>query len=215
MHQRMGSYGRSFEWRATPVEQARYARARVVGPVPIGAPVTLGPPLQADFTDALSARLTTGEQEFLVGSGVVVYEWIDYHRLDPQIATLSDRDTVPDGVLCQVISDTSTKLIFKNYGPVFAGRSRFNRIMVAGVGGATNLAVGDYLTPGSGNDTFGYWTPTVDVAHAWLTVTRVDLARGEVEAVGTSPVAEEPAPRAGLYPAVDLYPAVTLYPEAG
>lgn len=212
----MGSYGRSFEWRATPVEQARYARARVVGgSVPIGAPVTMGPPLQAEYTDALSVRLTKGEQPFIVGSGVVVYEWIDYHRLDPQTSTPSDRDTVPDGGLCQVIADTSTKLIFKNYGNRFAGRTPFNRVMVAGLGGTTNLAVGAYLTPGSGTDALGYWTPTADAAHAWLTVTRVDLARGEVEAVGNSTVAEEPAPRPGLYPAVDLYPASTLYPEAG
>lgn len=212
----MGSYGRSFEWRATPVEQARYARARVVGdPVPIGAPVTMGPPLQADYTDALSARLTTGEQSFLVGSGVAVFEWIDFHRLDPALATHSDRDIIPVGVLCQVVADPSTKLVFKNYGPRFAGTTRFRRTMVAGLGATTTLDVGGYLTPGVGTDNLGYWTPTADAAHAWLTITRVDLARGEIEAVANTAVAEEPGPRPGLYPAVGLYPAPTLYPEAG
>jgi hypothetical protein len=54
--------------------------------------------------------------------------------------------------------------------------------MVAGLGATPTLQVGDYLTPGTGNDSAGYWAETASAANAWLVVTLVDSARQEVEA---------------------------------
>ena len=56
--------------------------------------------------------------------------------------------------------------------------------MVAGVSIATpTVAVGNFLTPGTGNDTDGYWAETSDAAEAWLVVTAIDAATDTVECV--------------------------------
>jgi len=55
--------------------------------------------------------------------------------------------------------------------------------MVAGVSQATpSVAVGDYLTPGDGNDAAGYWKETSTAANGWWVVTSVDSTNGVVEA---------------------------------
>jgi hypothetical protein len=54
--------------------------------------------------------------------------------------------------------------------------------MVAGLGATPTVAVGDYLTPGTGNGTAGYWAETATEANAWLIVTAVNASTGEVEA---------------------------------
>ena len=51
-----------------------------------------------------------------------------------------------------------------------------------GAGATPNLNVGDYLTPGAGTDTDGYWAVTATAENAWMVVVGVDDARGEVEA---------------------------------
>ena len=54
---------------------------------------------------------------------------------------------------------------------------------MAGIGIATpTIAVGDFLTPGVGNDSAGYWAEVGAGATAWLVVTGIDNARAEVEA---------------------------------
>ena len=56
--------------------------------------------------------------------------------------------------------------------------------MVAGVSLATpTVAVGNMLTPGTGDDTDGYWKETSDAAEAWLIVTSVDASTDTVEVV--------------------------------
>ena len=54
--------------------------------------------------------------------------------------------------------------------------------MVAGLGATPTVVVGDYLRPGVGDDTSGYWTETATEADGWLVVTSVDATRQEVEA---------------------------------
>jgi hypothetical protein len=54
--------------------------------------------------------------------------------------------------------------------------------MVAGLGATPTVAIGDYLTPGAGDDVSGYWAETATAANGWLVVTKVDADRGELEA---------------------------------
>ena len=46
----------------------------------------------------------------------------------------------------------------------------------------TSLVLGDYLTPGAGDDTNGYWKRTTTAANGWLRVTGIDSTNGLVEA---------------------------------
>ena len=54
--------------------------------------------------------------------------------------------------------------------------------MVAGAGATPTVAVGDRLTPGTGNDSAGYWVETANAAEGWLVVTGFDVNSGLVEA---------------------------------
>lgn len=186
----MSSYGRNFEFRVTPTEQQR--RGRVVlsnsgTDVPIGAPLRIADDATPDtgFTDALPAALATTAQDFKRGfCGIGIYEHIDYNQLDPVYTTYSDRDTMPDGRLVQLISGPSVKVVLRNTEDrTFANtRSYSGRVMVAGMGATPTVGVGDWLTPSTGNDTAGYWEATATESEAWMVVTKVDVARQEVEA---------------------------------
>jgi hypothetical protein len=46
----------------------------------------------------------------------------------------------------------------------------------------TALDLGTFLEPGPGADATGYWQATATAADAWLVVSNVNVARGEVEA---------------------------------
>jgi hypothetical protein len=139
----------------------------------------------AEFTGALPATLATGAQAFKRGfTGIGIYEHIDYNQLDPAYYTYSDRDQMPQGKLVQLIIGPNVKVVFRNTADrtFMATRDYDGRIMVAGMGATPTVAVGDYLTPGTGNDSAGYWAETGSAANAWLVVTNVDAARQEVEA---------------------------------
>lgn len=185
----MGTYGRNFDFRVTPSEAQR--RGRIVldqrSDAPIGVPLVVadGATPSVSFTDALPASLATGAQAPKKGfAGIGVYEHIDYNQLDPMWTTYSDRDLIPHDRLCQLVSGPNVKVVFKNtVDRTFLGtRDYVGRIMVAGMGATPTVEIGEYLTPGVGDDDNGYWAVTASAANAWLVVTNVDADRQEVEA---------------------------------
>jgi hypothetical protein len=157
--------------------------------IPIGAPVEVadGADPSTDFTGALPTTLATGATAIPKKGlgGVANYEWVDLNQLDPEYFTYSDRGEVPDGKLHQVISGDGVRIMLRNTldRDFLNSRTYAGRIMVAGLGGATpTLAVGDLLTPGTGDDDNGYWAETADAANAWLVIVNVDHDRSELEA---------------------------------
>lgn len=184
----MGTYGRNFDFRVVPEPQARRGRYQLVNgaDIPIGTPVKVAngatPDIQFNALPAsLCAGATTPKQGF---NGIALYEWLDLNQLDPQYSTYSDRSTIPDTRLIQMISEPGIKVVFRNTAAstFLHTRAYAGRLMVAGMGATPTVAVGDYLTPGTGDDTSGYWAETSDVTKAWLVVTHTSSARGEVEA---------------------------------
>lgn len=185
----MGSYGRNFDFRIVPEEEARRGRIYLD---PTGADVPMGAPLlvadastpSMEFTGALPAKLATGAQVYKRGfTGIGVYEYIDYNQLDPLYVTYSDRDLMPAGRLVQLVTGPNVKVVFRNTvdRQFVTKRNYKGRMMVAGMGATPTVKVGDTLSPGTGTDAAGYWAASGAV-NAWLLVTRVDAARQEVEA---------------------------------
>lgn len=186
----MGTYGRNLEFRVPPLHGQRGGRyvlpADAPADIPMGVPVVHNGD-DADAMDLLPMELATGAQAPVKGmSGLALYEHAPaaYAGFDPVLTTHSDLDTIPRGKALQVISGDMVKVVFRNtVDRVFMGaRSYSGRIMVAGLGATPTLNVGDFLTPGTGNDDAGYWAETADETLAWLVVERVDAARREVEA---------------------------------
>jgi hypothetical protein len=120
--------------------------------------------------------------------GIAVYEYAPaaYAGDDPLLTTYSDKDTVPDDASVQVVSGDEVKVVLRNTEDrtFLNTRAYTGRTMVAGLGATVTLAVGNYLEPygTSPTDSTGYWKETATAADAWLVVTKVDSARGEVEA---------------------------------
>lgn len=184
----MASYGRNFEFRVPPVHGERGGRYVLGGSdaLPIGAPVKVadGATPSAAYTDALPVALATGAQAPKKGlCGILVYE-VDpgagLGGLDPVNSTYSDYDTAPVGKLVQVVSGSQAKVVLRNTADrtFLNSKSYAGRLMVP----VSGLVVGDYLTPGTGSDSAGYWAENATASNAWLIVTSVNTARGEVEA---------------------------------
>ncbi len=121
--------------------------------------------------------------------GILVYENIDSAGTDLTINTTSDVDTVAPGRPVQVVTGDGgrVKIALTNTvaGDGYYDRSGYpkGRTMVAGASGpSATVAVGDYLLPGAGSDSAGYWKETATAADAWLRVTAVDASIGLVEA---------------------------------
>lgn len=186
----MGSYGRNFEFRVPPdgaQRGARYALPTTApADIPIGAPVRVADGAAPDEMGRLPVALATGAQAPKKGlSGIALYEWAPaaFAGDDPYLTTYSDKGTVPRGHALQVISGDMVKPVFKNTTDkvYLHTRTYTGRTMIAGMGATPTLAVGDMLTPGTGNDTAGYWAETANAAEAWLIVEFIDAARHEVE----------------------------------
>lgn len=185
----MGSYGRNFEFRVTP--QGGQRGARYVLPLdaaadfPIGAPVVVADGAEPDDMGRLPVDLATGAQVPKKGlSGILVFEHAPnaYSGDDPVLTTYSDKGTVPRGRSVQVVAGDRIKVVFRNTEDrtFMTVRDYEGRVMVAGLGATPTVAVGDYLTPGTGDDTDGYWAEGT-AANGWLVVEHIDTARGEVE----------------------------------
>jgi hypothetical protein len=184
----MGSYGRNVDFRVVPIEMQR--RGRILldegNDVAIGAPFIIADDAPTDplWTDALPATLATGAQAPKRGMcGIGIYEWLDFNQLDPEYFTYSDRDLIPNGRQFQLISGPGIKVVFRNTEErMYMGtRSYPGRVMVAGMGATPTLGVGDFLSPGTGDDASGYWASSSST-NGWLRVTNVDALRHEVEA---------------------------------
>jgi hypothetical protein len=185
----MTSYGRNFHFRVPPRGGDREARFVLGGAtdLPIGVPVLANGTVSTDFPGAETVALATGAQAPTLGrSGIAVYEHAPaaFAGHDPFLDTYSDIDTIPVGKLLQVVHGTYVKVALTNTDArtFLNTRDYAARTMVAGVGIATpTVEVGDWLTPGTGNDTAGYWAETSNASEAWLVVTAFDNARQEVE----------------------------------
>lgn len=184
------SYGRNFDFRISPDAKSRHGRHVVPS---TGNPIPLGAPVEVDLSQApdsvarqpLKLAVNGGTGVPNTGNhGILVYEHVIPYGVDPVLTTWSDFDTAPLGSVVQLVVDPDVKVVLRNtLARHFLGRAYPGRIMVAGVSVATpSIAVGDYLKPGAGNDTDGYWTEATDTTTAWLVVTSVDFTRAEVEA---------------------------------
>lgn len=186
----MTNYGRNFEFRAQPDGPSRSGRFYLTGStnIPIGAPVKYDSGSDENDLGLLPVTLATGDQvrPFPGMGGILVYEHAPsaFAGYDPNVTLYSDLDTAPYGKAVIVVSDPDVKVVLRNTSAstFLNTRAYTGRKMVAGLGATVSLAVGNYLTPGTGNDTDGYWAETATAANAWLVITKVDNDRGEVEA---------------------------------
>lgn len=186
----MSSYGRNFEFRVPPHSSNRSGRHYLVDTtaLPIGAPVIVDTSEAENglgllpVTKATSAQAAPKPGE----GGIAVYEYgpAAFAGEDPFLTTYSDMDTVPGSAAVQVVNGPDVKVVLRNTAAetFLQTRAYAARTMVAGLGATLTLAVGDYLTPGTGNDTDGYWEETATASEAWLVITKVDNNRSEVEA---------------------------------
>lgn len=184
------TYGEQFEFRVPPrsgERAGRYYLSEGTG-VPIGAPVvvdTSGEDNVLGLTPVVVADADASRPKNGLG-GIAVYEYgpAGYAGDDPNLTTYSDKYNIPAGAAVQVVNGDTVKVVLRNTDDVtfLNTRDYEGRVFVAGLGATPTLEVGDYLTPGAGDDTDGYWKETSTEGDAWLIVTKVDADRGEVEA---------------------------------
>jgi hypothetical protein len=206
------SYGRNFEFPIPPKPSARRGRfispenylsgvapggGSLVGGSPTGQVglLPIGVPVIADLAAGQDAQgnqyvklapqgtLTTAQGGF----GILVYEygpaWAA--QTDPYLTTYSDMGIVPLNTYCIVVKgDPATKILLRNTNAntFLFTRNYTGRTMVNGLGATPTVAVGDYLLPGVGDDTNGYWETTSTEAGAWAYIESVDDERLEVTA---------------------------------
>lgn len=186
------SYGINLDFRVPPTGGDRSGRFFLDEDVAvvIGAPVVVDVAEAENDLGLLPVNLATGSQVRPKPGmgGILVFEHKNaesFAGTDPYLTTFSDLDKVPANKACQVVNGLSVKVALSNTVDqnFLHSRTYPGRIMVAGLGGATpTVVVGNYLTPGTGNDGAGYWAVTGTEANAWLVVTKVDNSRGELEA---------------------------------
>lgn len=184
----MSTYGRNFEFRVPPVHGERGGRytAPANADLPIGVPVKVANGATPDSMGSLPVALATGAQAPKRGTcGILVYEHAPaaFAGDDELLTTYSDKDTAPRGKQVQVVAGDRIKIVLRNTedSTFLQTRDYVGRVMVAGMGATPTLAVGDFLTPGTGDDDNGYWAETATAAEGWLVVEKVDATRGEVE----------------------------------
>lgn len=186
------SYGRNFEVIVPPHGRDRRGRFFLdsTTAVPIGAPGIYSLGGDEGAVNALGMNpviLATGADLAPTEmSGIMVYEHAPnaYAGFDPVLTDYSDIDTIPAKGAVQLIRGEYVKVRFTNTAAstFLNTRSYAARTMVAPAN-LSSIAVGDALNPAATpNDTNGYWKEATSAANAWLVVTKVDTARGEVEA---------------------------------
>lgn len=190
----MGSYGRNFDFRVMPQGGERGARYMLstASDRPIGAPVSYSSGVDTSaYGDGVLGVVLASAGAAPAGnglSGILVYEHAPaaFAGNDPFLTTYSDIDTAPAGKLCQVVHGTTVKVVLKNSEArtFLHTRDYAAFTMVAGLGGATpTVEVAELLSPGTGNDTDGYWAVEGTAADGWLRVTAVDNDTATLEAV--------------------------------
>jgi hypothetical protein len=185
----MANYGKNFEFRVQPHGGQRSGRFYLdeATAVPIGAPVTVDTSGDENDLGLLPVNLETGATNRPAPGmgGILVYEYgpAAFAGDDPWLTTYSDKGEAPAGAAVMVVNGDAVKVVLRNTeaSTFLNTRDYPGRVMVAGLGATPTVEVGDFLTPGVGNDTDGYWAETSDADEAWLVVTKVDLDRHEVE----------------------------------
>lgn len=189
----MANYGRNFEVVATPPARGRGNNSvpTTGDALPMGIPVEVDTAASVNTLGLQPVKVAAADTARSVGSGqgVLLFEYAPnaFAGDDPEITLYSDKDTVPVGAAVQVIhgAGSGIRILLRNTSETtfLNTRTYSARKMVAGLGGATpTIAVGDYLTPGTGNDTAGWWKETGTAANAWLRVVSVDNTREELVA---------------------------------
>lgn len=181
----MGVYGRRFHFLVPPLPHDRYGRCVTSGAIVIGTPVELGSTEDANGQRPLTLR-TTAVAPQKGKHGILVYEnpFDTAPGFDPIQYAFGDFDTAPDAAPAQMVSGGYIRFRLKNVAAetVQGQKTYAAKKMVAGIGVATpTLAIDDFIGPGPGDDTNGYWQES-DSAHAWAIVTHVDNSTGEVDA---------------------------------
>lgn len=181
----------NFEFRVPPRGGERSGRFYVPSTgtaIPIGAPIGLVADGDPNVLGLAAVNLVTGATAPISGKhGILVYEYKNseaYAGVDPFLTTNSDLLDAPLGAAVQMVSGPDVKVCFRNTedSTFLNTRSYEGRTFVAGIGATPTVVVGDYLTPGTGDSTSGFWAENATASNAWFVVTRVDLARHEVEA---------------------------------
>lgn len=186
----MSSYGRNIAFRKPPESENRDGRYCVATALALGVPVKIDNSAGFNTIGLQTLALATGAQAPVAsGCGLIIYEYAPaaFAGNDPNLILYSDKDTAPAGGAVQLIHGVGVKVVFTNtdnaaYPDFTATFHSGPRVMVAGFGATPTVAVGDYLTPGVGDDTSGYWAETGSATNAWLRVTHIDTTRHEVEA---------------------------------
>jgi len=190
----MGTYGRNFDFRQSPIPQHRLGRfVNGATAVPQGAPVVASGAEDDNGRRAFALAADGASRPAPGQGGVAVYEVPDNTGLglvaNPLITRASDHIDVPADVSAQVCHGTEVRLAFWNteeddFDGMRTGANVYAaRVMVAGASGATpTVAVDDFLVPGVGNDTDGYWKVGGTADTAWAIVTQVDTEIGTVTA---------------------------------
>lgn len=187
----MSNYGRNFEFRIAPHSKNRLGRNYNAegAAIPIGAPVVLDT-AGDDNTLALSpfALAAEADDRPVHGSGgLAIYEHIrpdGFNGSDPVLTNYSDLNLIAAGAAIQVVNGDNVKVLLRNTvdHTFLNSRSYTGFTMVAGLSATPTISVGDYLTPGVGNSTDGFWKGTSTASEGWLYVVKVDAERLEVEA---------------------------------
>lgn len=186
----MTTYGRNFEFRVPPKSVHRSGRYYLAesADIAIGAPVKVDPDEDFNGLDLAPVVLATGAQNKPKPGqgGILVFEHAPaaFAGDDPFLTTYSDKNKAPAGKAVQVVNGDYVKVVLRNTeDSTFLHTRDYDGVtFVDGLGATVELEVGSYLTPGTGNDSAGYWAETADEDEAWLVVTKVDNDRGEVEA---------------------------------
>ncbi len=193
----MGSYGRNFEFRIVPESENRPGRFSVPATgsqLPIGIPIVTNGPAGVDSGGRqYVAKAGAGALARKGQTGILLYEYAPdaYAGFDPLLTTYSDMGTVPLGAGVQMISGPNVKVVLRNTvaetfltARTYAARKMVEELTADKGTTPSTVVVGDYLIPGTGDDTTGYWKVGGGGAtpNGWLLVTKVDDARGELEA---------------------------------
>ena len=185
----MGTYGRNFDFRQSPIPQHRLGRFRTgATAIPNGAPVIADGALDANGRRAFILAASGTNRPNPGQGGICVYEQPDaqYRGYDSDITRPSDMIDAPALTPAQMCHGTEVRLALYNTAeddfrgmrvPPYAAR-----VMVAGASGATpTVEVDEFIGAGVGNDTDGYWAVVAE-ADAWAIVTEVDPDLGLVVA---------------------------------
>lgn len=171
----------NFEYRVSPRGPERgsrfYLDTAASASLPKGAPV-----VATASNDGLGRReveLETGATNKPIPGrgGILDFELYRMDGFDPYSTTYSDPEVnvLAAGKPAQVVTgENRVKFVLRNTE---------DRVMVAGLGATPTVAIGDYLTPGTGNDTAGYWAETGTAGEGWLIVTDIDPDGNWVEVV--------------------------------